>query len=272
MKVYKVLLNKNGTLISPYQSFEFEVGKKYICNDFDTNTKNDCSRGFYATDVEGLIYAFRNLPGYEIWECEVDGKKVEIDMFKRRYEYFKLIRKVEKEEVITLAKNKEQELGWKLSEALYPIHPFRDKQCLQVMDSDVELLKQWASVRASVWDSVRASVWDSVRDSVGDSLGDSVWDSVWASVWDSVGDSVGDSVRDSVWDSFRASVGVYISSLFPNIKKWKYVEHKEGENPFQSAIDLWHKGLMPSFDGKIWRLHGYQGKVLWEGKIERSGE
>jgi hypothetical protein len=65
---------------------------------------------------------------------------------------------------------------------------------------------------------------------------------------------------------------VYISSLFPNIKKWKYVEHKEGENPFQSAIDLWHKGLMPSFDGKIWRLHGYQGKVLWEGKIERSGE
>ena len=34
----------------------------------------------------------------------------------------------------------------------------------------------------------------------------------------------------------------------------------------------WNKGLVPSFDGKTWRLHGYAGKILWKGKIERSGE
>ena len=74
----------------------------------------------------------------------------------------------------------------------------------------------------------------------------------WASVWA--------SVRDSV----RASVRAYTSSYF-NIKQWEYVEHKKGANPFQSAIDLWERGLVPSFDGKLWRLHGKDGKILWGG-------
>ena len=65
------------------------------------------------------------------------------------------------------------------------------------------------------------------------------WDSVWASVRDSVG--------DSVW--------AYVSSLFPNIKKWKGINHADGVNPFQSGIDLWMMGLIPSFDGNVWRLH-----------------
>ena len=264
MKLYKVVKNIDGKLISPYQKFEFEVGKKYICNDFDINTKNDCSTGFYATGIEGLPYAFRNLPTYEIWECEVGGKSVEFDIYKRRYEYFELLRKVEKKEIITLAKNKEQELGWKLSEALYPINPFIDRKCSEVTEQDIELLKQWASIRASVW----ASVWTSVGISVRDSVGNSVRDSVEASV----GGSVRTSVEASVWESVWESVWAYISSLFTNIKKWKYIDHEEGINPFQPSIDLWGKGLVPSFDGKIWRLHGYQGKVLWEGKIERSGE
>ena len=56
----------------------------------------------------------------------------------------------------------------------------------------------------------------------------------------------------------------YTSSYF-NIKQWEYVEHKKGANPFQSAIDLWERGLVPSFDGKLWRLHGKDGKILWGG-------
>ena len=112
----------------------------------------------------------------------------------------------------------------------------------KVYKKDIELLKKWASVWASVGGSVR----------------DSVRDSVWASVRDSVWDSVGDSVGASVW--------AYTSSFF-NLEKWKYIEHKKGVNPFQSAIDLWERGLVPSFDGKLWRLHGKGGKILWEGKV-----
>ena len=102
------------------------------------------------------------------------------------------------------------------------INPFKDRSILEITDEDIELLKQWASVRASVSASVGASVSASVRDSVRASVGDSVW--------------------------------AYISS-FVDIK-YKY--------DFSSAIKLWEKGLVPSFDGKIWRLHGKGGKILKE--------
>ncbi len=70
---------------------------------------------------------------------------------------------------------------------------------------------------------------------------------------------------DSVWASVRDSVWAYIGSLFPGIKKWKYIKHKEGEYPFQPCVDLWKRGFVPSFDGKIWRLHsGEKAKVVLE--------
>ena len=158
------------------------------------------------------------------------------------------------------------------------IQPLKDIQTLEVTKEDLKLLKEWASVWDSVWASVRASVgasvgdsvWASVWASVGDSVGASVWASVWdsvgASVWASVGDSVGDSVRASVWDSVWASVWAsvgasvwgYISSFFDI--KYKY--------DFSSCMKLWEKGLVPSFDGKKWRLHGKDGKILWEGELK----
>ena len=98
-----------------------------------------------------------------------------------------------------------------------------------VLDEQVELLRQWACV----WASVRASEWASVRASVGAS----VWDSVRASVGASVGDSVRASVRDNVW--------AYVSSFFDI--QYKY--------DFSPCVKLWEMGLVPSFDGKTWRLH-----------------
>ena len=161
------------------------------------------------------------------------------------------------------------------------INPFIDRKALKVTKKDLHLLKEWDSVsdsvrdsvmysvRDSVWDSVRDSVWDSVGDSVWDSVGDSVWDSVWYSVWDSVRDSVwysvmysvGDSVRDSVWysvrdsvrDSARNFVGAYIGSFFD-------IDYKIN---LTSSNKLWDKGLVPSFDGALWRLHGKNGKIIY---------
>jgi hypothetical protein len=74
---------------------------------------------------------------------------------------------------------------------------------------------------------------------------------VWASVWDSVGDSV----------------SAYVGSLFPNITRWKYIAHEPGIYPFQSAANLWRRGLVPSYDGKQWRLHsGPTAEIVWEEK------
>ena len=141
------------------------------------------------------------------------------------------------------------------------VHPFKDiKPPKKITKKHIDLLKQWTSVGTSVW----ASVWASV----GDSVGDSVWASVWA--------SVRDSVRDSVWASVRDSVWAYDGSFFTLPRSaWKYTENiklpKGQTYPFQQTVDLWEMGLVPSFDGKLWRLHGGKdGKVLWAGKIERG--
>lgn len=75
------------------------------------------------------------------------------------------------------------------------------------------------------------------------------WASVWASVWD--------------------SVGAYIGSLFPKIKTWKYTPKTKGY-PYQSCADLWRQGIVPSFDGKTWRLHaGLDAKIAFEISNEK---
>ena len=77
---------------------------------------------------------------------------------------------------------------------------------------------------------------------------------VWASVWD--------SVKDSVW--------AYIGSFFKLRRSaWKYTDGIQTDGyPFQSAVDLWEMGLVPSYDGSVWRLHsGKNAKVRWSGKL-----
>jgi hypothetical protein len=178
-----------------------------------------------------------------------------------------------------------------VKEALNPIYPFKIKPPEKITKRHIEAVKLWASVWDSVGDPVRDPVWASVWDSVGDSVGDSVWDSVrdpvrdpvfgsvwdpvWDSVWASVWALVWASVRDSVWASVRASVGAYMGTLFPKVKEWKYIDYRKkpfnkmkGKYPFYPAVYLWKRGLVPSFGGEKWRLHGYKdARVLWEGKI-----
>ena len=242
MKLLKVL---NKDLTSPYQGFLFELGKKYVCDDFDTSD-DECSYGFYAVDFNGLVYAINNGgQKHSVFEVEVGGRSKEFNQFKRRYEEITVVRELSDDEIKEGLLACEESEGYKVYESCRPINPFTVETI--PLDEAKKMLTEWKKVR----DSVSDSVMDSVEDSVGDSVGDSVWDSVGASVWA----SVGDSVMDSVW--------AYISSLFPNIKKWKYVSHEDGVNPFQSGIDLWKGGYVPSFDGKTWRLHTRSG-IVWE--------
>lgn len=38
-----------------------------------------------------------------------------------------------------------------------------------------------------------------------------------------------------------------------------------GEYPFAPCVKLWQLGLVPSFDGKMWRLHGgANAQILFE--------
>ena len=145
-----------------------------------------------------------------------------------------------------------------------------------VKNSVIDSVKN--SVIDIVWDSVRNNVSNSVIDSVKNSVRNNVWNSVWDSVRNNVSDSVMDSVRNSVWnsvwnsdrDSIRNSVSdsiwAYIGYIFsPVIKKWAYIDHKEGIYPFQCCVDLWKAGFVSSYDGKAWRLHtGEKADIVFE--------
>jgi len=147
------------------------------------------------------------------------------------------------------------------------VRPFKVTPPASIQPKHIRLLKKWASVgdsvmasvgdslgdrvgdsvAASVVESVGHSLWHSVVESVGHSLWDSVVESVGHSLWDSVVESVGPSVWDSVW--------AYTGSFF-RIPVWKYVKHHKGKYPYQPLIALWKTGIVPSFDGTTWRLHG----------------
>jgi len=212
-------------LVSTHQNFKYEIGKWYHCDNFNTDKTVSCSDGFYGVGVEGLPYVFRHKKDQRVFICEVKGKNVNYDCYKRRWEWLRIVKEINQDTIKQMAYDKSAELGYDLFHAIFPVNPLTDIRKHKVTQIDKDNLVKW------------------------DSVGDSVWD----------------SVRDSVWDSVRASVGAYISSLFPNIKKWKDIDHEEGVNPFQPCIDLWNREFVPSFDGKTWRLHqGKDAKVVYE--------
>ena len=107
------------------------------------------------------------------------------------------------------------------------ILPFNLPMVKKVNKSQIRLLKEWNSVSNLVWNLV--------------------WNSVW------------NSIRDSIW--------AYTGYMFKlNRKEWKYTDKIKCKGyPFISAVKLWKQGLVPSFDGDIWRLHsGKKAKVVFE--------
>jgi hypothetical protein len=212
---YKVL---NADMTSPFQNFQYEIGKTYTCPNFDEGPEQ-CSVGFYATDLEGIIYSFR--PCRKVFLAEMGGRNRKFDQFKHRFETQTLIEEVSHNKLKKLLAKECHKVGYNILEACFPIHPLHIKRKSEVSIQEMQWLKEWDSVR--------------------------------------------DSVRESVWDSVRA----YTSSLFPNIKTWKYIPHEPGINPFQSGINLWKSGLVPSYQDNIWNLHsGKNANIIYSIKKE----
>lgn len=267
MKLLKVLTKD---LKSPYQNFQYELGKWYECHNFDERD-NDCGNGFYAVDFNGLIYCLNDEKDYRVFEVEVKGSSKEFDCFKRRFENIKINRKISLQELATglLKANKTE--GYNVLESVFPYNPLIG-EVKNVSEREINLLKQWIEVQKSIEETVWDSVWQSIKKSTWRSVFRSVHDSIQYSIHNSIRESVWDSVWDSIWESIHFSIEyalyAYTSSLFPNISKWKYIEHEEGVNPFQSAIELWRSGFIPTFDGKTWRLHsGKDTKIVYEMKV-----
>ena len=173
--------------------------------------------------------------------------------------------------------------GFSYNEVINPVIPYKIK--CKLTDKDRENLKQWVSVSDSIMESIRAFVGDSVRVSVRasasasilNSIRDSVMESIMGSIWNSVRVSVigailhssWNSVPASVWYSVEDSAWAYIGSLFPAIDKWAYIDHKNGDYPFQPGVDLWKRGFIPAHVNGRWILYhpvvGKPARLVWEG-------
>ena len=233
MRLYKILVEKEGMYYSPFQeyyygSLEDLLGKPMTTTCSQSN--DSCDSGFYATPLEGLVFTNLSRPGTTVFEVEMGGDSKIFSAFEQRFSEQQFIRVVPMDEVKELVKG--LQIGYDLYHALWPVNP------TEIFNDVTE--EDW--VELDKWDSVRASVWASVGDSVRASVGDSVWDSVWA------------SVRDSVW--------AYVGYLFQGIKTWKYVEHVPGVYPFQSAVNLWYRGFIPVRIGYKWGLYSSKLKEV----------
>lgn len=217
---------------------------------------------------------------------EVNKNQSEIQSFSLTHEG--LLSKAR--EVIDSFDNSDLRLKFNYQETIHPFDPRKTQP--QFNDEALKLLEKWTSVRDSIrasiqdsmWDSIRVSVYDSVHLSIRDSIWSSlwtsvrtsihllVWSSLWSSIWTSIRASIHNSVLDSIWISVWASVrdseSAYIGTLFPQIKKWKYVNFKYDNYPFSSAVELLKRGLVPVYDSnsKKWYLLGGQKmEIIWYG-------
>jgi hypothetical protein len=84
------------------------------------------------------------------------------------------------------------------------------------------------------------------------------WITVYNPIRYSIRYSIRDSIGGSIWDSFGDSVGVYISSFVD-------IEYKFNREPI---LKLWHMGVIPSFDGDVWRLHGKDGMIIYTKELK----
>jgi hypothetical protein len=274
MKVYYKLADPHGFDFHTHKTVNYaeNIGKTITVPKYKKGSKPNLCSDTVLHACEDANNCFISA-GFPCRVFKVTGRPVVSDGSKSGFRKLRILEEIPQETL-------DEFFGWRYSEVCNPIHPLK-LQAPQIADMQILALQNWASVRASVrasvgdsvWDSVWASVWASVGDSVGASVGVSVWDSVGASVRDSVWASVGDSVRASVGDSVGASVRAYIGSLFPNIKTWKYAPTNTKGYPYQPCVDLWRQGIVPSFDGKTWRLHtGLDAKIAFEITAQKLQE
>ena len=153
------------------------------------------------------------------------------------------------------------------------IHPLRDVSGFADSEA-LRLLKEWAIfwdslgdnarsiikgyVRGSIWDRVSLDSWNNISLIVYIRVGNDTKRSIVRSVSRSYSSMRYDGTLDAIHDSVKTSIDAYAGSFFDI---WG------DEYKYQSAVDLWERGLVPSFNGKTWRLHSKKG-IAWEGTME----
>ena len=244
-KLYKTFVVYKDRLFSPFQNYEYGkmndiLGKKFCCEDFDESDE-ECSRGFYATDIDGLVYHYINSAKEVVFEVEMSGKFKEFDQFKRRYEKMKIIRKIEKDMLQNIVKATSKTMDFNYYEAIFPIN-FKEQE-LAPFDSYIEKsLWEWDKLYKKMWPYIDGNAFKALSKK-NKAYFDLTYQRIWSVIYERLLDKVGSSKIESLVNITYS----YTASLFYS-KEYKY----------KCIINLLNSGYLP--------IHNYKSWILYTGK------
>jgi len=257
--VYKLTYPDGYDFYSGSINYREAIGSTIRVHDYDPPEVGVCGKGLHASKNPNDCFAIAKIPcaAFRVKGIDLIVKDEE----ESRFQSLKVI-----EEIFDLDKL----FGWKYSELINSANPFMIPTP-EITDEHIRLLGNWISIINKI-KGISELIWYSIGNSVKDVV-IIAGDYVWGNIGKRCGDYIRNSAKDigptceSAWDITWNITWAYIGSLFPDIKKWKGINHKPGEYPFQSAVDLWNMGLIPSFDGNTWRLHaGPKGEIVYARK------
>jgi len=234
MIFYKIT-DKNMNSI--YNDHYYELNGTYIFERYG-NASNIDYNYFHCNKLEDLTKLFIYYEEYRIFKVDIIENNNIIRDNGEKY-IIKFIEEVSYEELKSLAFNREVELGYKLSEILFPYDPSIRMEIFDVSKEDILNLKECKKINKRLKTSIEKSVTDSICDSI------------YKSAFINASHSIIEAVH---WPIFE-SVYAYIGSLFPNIIKWKDIKHKKGIYPYQCYVNLYKRGFIPHFIGDKWVLY-----------------
>jgi len=147
------------------------------------------------------------------------------------------------------------------TEACNPINPFLAPR-VEVTGEMLDILREWSRVWTlglpiSTFMDGLPLLWITVRDGI--------WNRLLLSmeplypIWR--------CFPDKAWDSAVSCAASYAASLFKPGFSCPGMSRRQWKS-FQVGAGLWRRGVIPSFDGEVWRLHsGEKAAVIWEGRL-----
>jgi len=224
--------------ISP--SYRDAIGKVIDVTDYDPPERGLYGRGIFLCKCPNDCFTYARIPCAAF---EVEGiQALAENRYFIRYRAAKVLREVQ---------DLNKLFGWKYTEAINSVMPFKIPTP-EITNRHIELLWQWASLWRDVTKNIllkylHGSAFDAVYDYI---LGET-FDPMMYSPWERWEKAALDTIVKQ--KSVLAFVRAYIGSLLFTEKR---------AYPLQPAVDLWKAGLVPVFDGGVWRLHcGPDGRV-----------
>ena len=243
MKMYKVLRVVDGKAYSPFQDYEYGnvdslAGVHTYCSTFDDNPKNECSYGFYATGVDGLVYSLNYDASCRVFEVEMEGKSVEVNPCKKRFEHQTILRMLSRKEVRNLIREYSKTLDWDYYNACYPVNPLKidkplDESRVMRLLKTIEPFKDF--------------MFYAVEDLVNSHCDFDITDIICQSICGNIGKTLKHRNQWNMVNYMGISLASYITTLFPTITNW----HKSyycNNTVVSAGLELWNMGLLVADD------------------------